>query len=63
MKTYALYDMTDYECLVFMGTMKEVAEWTKTPRNNISSCMSRGLRVSHRYEVAVIEEKENEDWK
>lgn len=60
MKTYALYDTADNECLVFMGSMKELEAYTGKKQRTISSNMSRGLKLLHRYEVAVIEEDEDE---
>lgn len=60
MNTYALYDTLDNECLVAMGSMKELAEYTGATRDNIKCCLSRNMRVLHRYEVAKIEEDDDE---
>ena len=58
MNTYALYDTKDYECLVTMGSINELAKYIGTTTNNIRCCYSRKRKLLHRYEIAKIEEKE-----
>ena len=61
MNTYMLYDTKYTECLVAMGSIKEIAKYTGATRNNILSCMVRGIKVLHRYEVAKLLEDEGEE--
>lgn len=58
MNTYMLYDTKYSECLVAMGSIKVLQEYTGVSRNNIISCMCKGMKVLHRYEVAKLVEDE-----
>lgn len=60
MKTYGLYDVNDYECLVLIGNINDLSRYTGESINNIRCCLSRGLRVSKRYEVAKLDDYEDE---
>lgn len=58
MSTYGLYDLKDYECLVTMGTVNEIANYIGTSVGVIRSNMCRKQKLSRRYEVVKLEDEE-----
>lgn len=66
-KEYALYDMKDYEQCVFIGTMKEIAEFLKYSENGLRSYLShkkagrRDSLIHKKYELLEVSEDEEID--
>lgn len=60
MKTYALYDMKQFEQCVIIGNIKEISEFTGNTINSIQSYLSRKKArptklLKHRYELVELE--------
>ena len=58
LNTYGLYDLKDYECLVMMGTVQDIAKYIGTSVGVIRSNMCRKQKLSRRYEIVKLEEEE-----
>lgn len=62
-KIYAIYDMKDYEQCVFLGTMKEIADFLNCKCDSLYSYLSRRKAgktelIKHKYELVEIKEEE-----
>lgn len=66
-KEYAIYDMKDYEQCVFMGTLKQIAEFLNYSENGLRSYLShkkagrRDSLIKKQYELLEVSEDEEID--
>ena len=66
MKEYALYDVKDYEQLVYMGTIREISEYLNCYIGSLRSYLTRKKRgeqklLQRRYELIEIMETEEQN--
>lgn len=60
MKTYALYDMKEFEQCVIIGDLKEISDFTGNTIDSIRSYLSKKKArptklLKHRYELVELE--------
>ena len=66
MKEYGLYDVRDYEQCIYIGTIKEIAEYLTCSATSLRSYLSRkryGKQelIQYKYEIVEIQEEEIEE--
>ncbi len=66
MKFYGLYDLKEYEQCVFVGSIKEIAEFINENVSSLRSYLSKHKKgqiklIKHRYELVEIIEKDIEE--
>lgn len=54
---YIAYDMKDFEQIIRIGTIKEIAEQLQRSPASIASQMSRGHLIRRRYKVVKVGEE------
>lgn len=56
MKLYGLYDSQDNDCLIMVGTSKELARYLRTSTHVVYCMASRRCKIENRYELVVFKE-------